>query len=139
MVLIRKSCKSDRDAIYDLYANLSPTIPVGEETQFIALDDDLVLGIVRLTEEEGHFVLRGMNIQKGYKRQGLGKALLKELEPHINGRDCYCIPHAYLSEFYGTIGFEQIPLEEAPLHLQERHALYLSMGFDAVIMKRSGN
>lgn len=137
MIEIRKSTERDLDAIRALYASLTPNIRIGREIQVIAIENDVVLGIVRLVEEEGHLVLRGMNVREENQRHGVGKAMLKELEEHIEGRDCYCIPHSYLKEFYETIGFEQIPLDQAPEHLRKRHDLYLSMGLDGIIMKRS--
>jgi N-acetylglutamate synthase-like GNAT family acetyltransferase len=137
-VIIRRAHQSDAKAIGELYASLAPNIRVDEEIQVIAENGGLAVGIVRLVDEEGHLVLRGMNVRPECQRQGIGKRMLVELQGHIDERDCYCLPFSHLEDFYGTIGFERIGKDQAPDHLAKRLERYTAMGLDVIIMKRPG-
>ncbi|MDP3889534.1 MAG: GNAT family N-acetyltransferase [bacterium] len=86
----------------------------------IALENNAIIGIVRLSYEEGTCTLRGMQIKHNYQRQGVGTALLKKLNILIGTDTCWCIPHDWLENFYGQIGFQKITEKEAPLFLQKR-------------------
>jgi N-acetylglutamate synthase-like GNAT family acetyltransferase len=137
-VIVRKATQADAKAIGDLYASLSPKTRIDQEIQVLAEENGFVVGIVRLVDEEGHFVLRGMNVRRNRQRQGIGKQMLVELQEHIDGRDCYCLAFSHLEDFYGTIGFEKIGIDQAPDHLAKRFERYISMGLDTIIMKRPG-
>jgi N-acetylglutamate synthase-like GNAT family acetyltransferase len=137
-VIIRKATQADAKAIGDLYASLSPKTRIDQEIQVLAEENGVAVGIVRIVDEEGHFVLRGMNVRRNRQRQGIGKQMLVELQEHIDGRDCYCLAFSHLEDFYGTIGFEMIRIDQAPDHLTERLERYISMGLDTIIMKRPG-
>ncbi len=42
------------------------------DTIFVALDNDNIVGIVRLASEHDTLVLRGMQVADDYRRQGIG-------------------------------------------------------------------
>ena len=96
-----------------------------------------VIGIVRLAFEEGFTILRGMMIAPHCQRRGIGTLMLNELRKHITN-DCLCLPHGWLEEFYGQIGFQKIEPEEAPEHLQKRLIENQKKYPRLIVMKRAG-
>src|SRR3989344_3950691 len=93
---------------------------------FLAKDRHQIIGIVRLCEEEGIVILRGMRVRENHQKQGIGMRLLELLSEEIGERECFCIPYDYphLEKLYGRFGFQRISDEEAPAYLQERAKKY---------------
>jgi len=138
MIEIRVGDNSDRDRVAAFYSTQGSSPELSATEMFVLAEDDATLiGVVRLCVENGHAVLRTMRVEGDYQRQGIGKRMLVTFEGLIHGRDCYCLPYAHLSAFYGSIGFTTIPAEAAPVHLRERHEQYRARGMDALIMKRA--
>lgn len=108
----------------------------GDVAVYIAEHDGSIIGVVRLCAEQGHAILRTMHVHQEYRGRGVGRRLLEAFREEIRTADCYCIPFAHLTRFYGAIGFREIAPEEAPGHLQERLREYLARGMDGIIMKR---
>ena len=100
---------------------------------------DLV-GIVRLAAEGGVMVLRGMQVDPRYQRQGIGERLLAIVAQELAGRGCFCIPYAHLVGFYRGIGFHVIEPAKAPAFLRLRLASYQNRGDgkEYLIMRREG-
>ncbi len=89
---------------------------------FAAYDSDTMVGLVRLTHEEGVHVLRGMQVKPAYQFLGIGTHLIRMLETTINQQGCFCIPHAWLDKFYGQIGFVTVDqFEKVPPFLVNRY------------------
>lgn len=103
---------------------------------FIAEDDGIIIGVMRLCVEEGHTILRTVHVQEEYRGRDIGRRMLERFQEAVRGVDCYCVPYAHLVHFYGIIGFQQIPPEEAPPHLAERMKSYRERGLDAILMMR---
>jgi predicted N-acetyltransferase YhbS len=61
-----------------------------------------------------------MDIKQDYRRQGLGTLMLRDLEKHMRDQDCYCLPFAHLTTFYGIVGFEPVSAAELPDLLSAR-------------------
>ncbi|MBU6299547.1 MAG: GNAT family N-acetyltransferase [Alphaproteobacteria bacterium] len=87
---------------------------------FAAQLDGRIIGVARLAPENGVMVLRGMMVAKQHQRNGVGARLLQFMAPRMAGSDVFCLPHGWLEEFYGQVGFVKIDPSEAPEHLQER-------------------
>jgi N-acetylglutamate synthase-like GNAT family acetyltransferase len=103
----------------------------------MAENEGTLCGVVRLCEEHGVLVLRGMRVSEGRRWQGIGTRLLQAVEPLIGERECFCLPHRHLRSFYGRIGFAEIAASEAPAFLQERCTEYRrDYGLDVIIMRR---
>jgi GNAT superfamily N-acetyltransferase len=85
--------------------------------------DDLV-GAVRVANEHGVQVLRGMRVKPEFQRQGIGARILEEVRLVLEGRECFAIAYAHLENFYGRIGFRKIDEREAPAFLRERIETY---------------
>ncbi len=99
-------------------------------------EEGRTIGVGRLSEEEGVFVLRGMRVLKEHRGGGVGKAILKLLVSEASSRACYCIPYSYLRKFYAVKGLNEIAPEEAPGFLRDRFRNYRGRGLDVILMKR---
>jgi N-acetylglutamate synthase-like GNAT family acetyltransferase len=107
-----------------------------EDTIAIAREDGKIVGAVRLCNENGIAVLRGLHVAVSCRNQGIGRQLLNKLEPAFNGRECYCLPYENLAAFYNLIGFEQITVSDAPAFLKSRYKSYIQKSLNIIIMKR---
>lgn len=89
----------------------------------MALSAAKIIGAVRLCFEQGHFVLRTMQIHPDFQKKGIGQKLLYEFDHLLQKKkiqSIFCMPFTHLEKFYGTIGFRKIQTSEAPLFLQQR-------------------
>src|ERR1700704_2978231 len=111
-----------------------------EDSVLLAEHDGELVGIVRLTAEEGVVVLRGMQVHPRFQRQGIGKRLLATVAQELDGRGCFCIPYVHLVGFYGGIGFRPIEPPKAPIFLRLRLERYQARGDgnEYLIMRRQG-
>jgi GNAT superfamily N-acetyltransferase len=107
-----------------------------EDIGFLASHNEKPIGAVRLSHEEGVLVLRGMMVLPEFQRQGVGKALLKLLDPIIERTPCYCINPPHLINFYGSIGFDQVDIATAPAFLAERLERYGKEKHECIMMFR---
>jgi predicted N-acetyltransferase YhbS len=103
---------------------------------FLAERGGDLVGVVRLSNEEGVQMLRGMQIAPQERRRGTGTRLLHALVERLSDSVCYCVPFSHLVGFYGQAGFEEIPLGDAPLFLVERIARYRDEGHVVTLMRR---
>jgi N-acetylglutamate synthase-like GNAT family acetyltransferase len=108
-----------------------------DDLVLIAEHDGAIIGVVRLALEHGTTVLRGMRVQAGFQRQGIGTRLLVSASAELTG-PCYCIPYAHLTGFYGQIGFRVLDPASAPDFLAERLAAYRARadGHEYLVMYR---
>jgi N-acetylglutamate synthase-like GNAT family acetyltransferase len=92
---------------------------------------------VRLCDEHGVLLLRGMRVAQAVQRRGIGTELLEAAAALIGGRECYCISHRYLCRFYGHVAFEEMEPHRAPSFLKQRLAEYRrEHDLDVIIMRR---
>jgi GNAT superfamily N-acetyltransferase len=91
---------------------------------FLVQDGREVIGAVRLLEEHGVTVLRGMRIASAHQRSGLGTRLLRAAADSLGQRPCYCIAYLHLVGFYATIAFREIDPKDAPAFLEARLSDY---------------
>lgn len=110
-----------------------------DEIVLIAFVLNKAVGSVRLCEENNILVLRGMFVDKEWQRKGVGTALLRELDLIIGSKECFCLPHDYLEDFYCQIGFKKIGLECIPPHLKKRIKEYENIYSDLIAMRRYKN
>ena len=104
----------------------------------VAQDGDTIVGLVRLETDTPVCVLRGMQVLPAYQHQGIGSKLLAKLDEVIAGRETWCIPHGWLTEFYGKIGFKQVSEEASPEFLQDRIKLARQKWPQVILMKKEG-
>jgi N-acetylglutamate synthase-like GNAT family acetyltransferase len=97
-----------------------------------------VIGVVRLCEENGVTVLRGMHVAPACQRRGIGRALLARCLPWLNDGVAFCLPYEHLAGFYAQAGFIPALKETLPPFLAERLDAYLSKGQRVLAMRRPG-
>jgi GNAT superfamily N-acetyltransferase len=95
-----------------------------------------LVGAVRRSQEHGTAVLRGMYVAPGEQRRGLGTSLLHTLVADLHGSECFCVPHAYLAQFYAAGGFAPAATTAVPVFLRERAESYRARGLDVLVMRR---
>ena len=140
MITVRSVDRSEFDRVLGFYQETGYSGGLGDSDQVVIAErHDKLLGAVRLCEEAGAVVLRGMRVSTSIRRQGVGTRLLEGLVPFLPDTICYCLPHRYLKQFYGTIGFVELDPADAPGLLQERLKHYRRMGVDSLIMARKAD
>jgi predicted N-acetyltransferase YhbS len=107
-----------------------------EHALYVAELDDRPVGLVRRAREDQVTLLRGMYVDPARHHQGIGSALLRRFVADLGGEECYCIPFAHLTAFYGREGFAVVEETEAPAPLAERTKQYRVEGHDVLIMRR---
>lgn len=107
-----------------------------DDVVFVAQYDDAPVGLVRRATEGGITMLRGMYVAPEFRRHGVGLSLLATFADHLCGTECFCIPFAHLTGFYGRVGFALLPESEAPALLSERLRTYRGEGHQVVLMRR---
>ena len=141
LIEIRHATAEDTSRVVNFYAErrygggIRP-----EDAVLLAEHDGELVGIVRLTAEEGVFVLRALQVHPRFQRQGIGKRLLATVAQELDDRGCYCIPYAHLVGFYGGIGFHVIQPAKAATFLRLRLERYQDRadGNEYLIMRREG-
>lgn len=103
----------------------------------VAKDEQKIVGAVRLCEEGGTLVLRGMYVAEERCGKGLGSRLLEAASAAIGEVECWCVPYVHLVDFYSRIGFCELEGETVPTFLAERLARYCSNKQAVTIMRRS--
>jgi len=87
LIEVRRSTAEDISRVLKFYAErrygggIRP-----EDALLLAEHDGELIGIVRLTTEEGVAVLRGMQVHPRFRRQGIGKRLLAAVAQELDGR-----------------------------------------------------
>jgi len=133
-----QSCKaSSADWLREFYQKAGYNRSVTDDDDiFYAEENGEKLGVVRISNEYGFTVLRGMQVLELFRGQGIGKKLLKYLQNSIGLEPVYCIPNDHLVNFYGEIGFAVIDSNDAPEFLTERLNGYIEKGLKVLIMMR---
>jgi hypothetical protein len=136
-VTVRPAFPDERDRVNGFYASEGRSTRVEDgERWVIALESEEVVGVLRVCTEDGHRVLRTVQITESRRRQGIGRRMLDCVEPLLGPGPSFCLPYTHLTEFYGRIGFVRIPDSEAPPHLQIRLDGYRARSQDMIAMRR---
>jgi GNAT superfamily N-acetyltransferase len=115
LIEVRRAMAEDISRVLKFYAERRYSGGIRpEDALLLAEHDGELIGIVRLTREEGVVVLRGMQVHPRFQRQGIGKRLLGAVAQELDGKGCFCIPYAHLVGFYGGIGFHVMDPAKAP-------------------------
>lgn len=137
MIIVRSIDRSEFPRVLSFYQETEYSGGLTESDQVVIAErHGKLLAAVRLCEESGELVLRGMRVSTAMQRQGVGTRLLEGLVPFLRDRVCYCLPYRHLKKFYETIGFVELDPADAPYLLQERLEHYRIMGLGSIIMAR---
>ncbi len=128
---------SDYEDIAALYAEAGyGASPDPADLVIVAKSDGQLAGVVRLCQEHGVTVLRGMQIRIDLQRQGIGAKMLAVCWAYLDQRESYCLPYSHLVSFYGAAGFTVVNDGSLPDFLSRRLASYVSGGRDVIAMRR---
>lgn len=108
----------------------------GADLILVTESEGETVGVLRVCQEDGLWVLRGKRVIESRRRQGLGSALLREAVRRLGRPTCCCIPHARFEGFYASAGFTRLPVGAAPRFLQGRWHDYGRRGLEVIIMPR---
>ncbi len=139
--IFKRDLTTSMEAIEDFYKSCGYPGSVDDTDQIIlATTGSRVIGAIRLVEEEGTHLLRGMYIAEQYQRMGIGALMLKQFEElivHQKITSIYLTCGAHLNDFYGKIGFKIVTNPHAiPSFLSVRSAGYAKKFGPQLIMQR---
>jgi N-acetylglutamate synthase-like GNAT family acetyltransferase len=136
MLISRTLDTEEFTKIQSFYKKNQYDSPIFPDEHFLVIENqDEILGALRICNEEGAFVLRGMRVADSFQRQGIGSQLLDYFSDFIDNQDCYCIAHRHLKSFYGRVGFEDPDPNKVPEFLNARLQLYQSkIGLDVLLL-----
>jgi GNAT superfamily N-acetyltransferase len=135
--IIRVALPGEYELLTELYrrwgydAGIAPS-----DVVYVAERAGQAVGLVRRTLENNVTMLRGMQVDPDHHRQGVGSLLLQALVADVRTRECFCIPFAHLTTFYGRGGFRVVAEEGAPRFLAERLSHYRHVGHNVLLMRR---
>lgn len=136
---IKKLSPSDFKAVASFYQSVGYVQTIQPQDKFFgAYHANEMVGLVRLAFENGHWVLRGMQVKPHFQFFGIGTKLIRLLEQDLQSENCYCLPHGWLDKFYGQIGFKTVESTKAPAFLAERLAENQKKYPQLILMKRPG-
>lgn len=135
---IRKLSPSEFEVAESFYKSVGYVQTIQPQDKFFAaFDESEMVGLVRLAFENGHWVLRGMQIKPKYQFFGVGTRLIRLLEIDLGSEPCFCLPHGWLNKFYGQIGFVSIAsMTGIPSFLCERLKMNQKKYPHLILMKR---
>lgn len=137
-VQVRQAGEVDRPRLLVFYQEVG--CPGGidpADVVILAEEEGRIIGVLRLCQEQGTLVLRGMRVQEEWQRQGIGTRLLQGAGERIGKRSCYCLPPPHLEGLYGRIGFAPVKPASAPKFLRARQAEYREQGVETILMKKA--
>ena len=134
---IRQTKIEELDKVLEFYKTCSYSGGATQDDLIICAEmDNIIVAVVRLCNENQTLVLRGMQVDKQFQRQGIGKKLLSRLDKIIDTQTCYCIPYGHLEKFYSSIGFKKVDSNKIPDHLFKRLCKYSLKYPNMLIMKK---
>lgn len=74
-----------KERVDAFYASEGRRTRVALAEKVVAGENGIIVGVVRLCEEEGHRVLRTMRLREAWRGKGLGTGMLKAFEPLVAG------------------------------------------------------
>lgn len=136
MLISRTLERDEFSNIVEFYRRNGYDSPISPDDHFLVIENENeIMGALRVCVEEGVLILRGMRVADSFQRQGIGSKLLNFFHDFMGSKDCYCIAHSHLGDFYKQAGFEDIDPDRAPDFLKARLALYQTkLGLDVLLL-----
>lgn len=135
MPTCRTATPRDLPSVAQFYRDVGYGSEISEDDSLLVAEDATgLVAAVRLCEEFGVVVLRGMHVAPDLQRAGVGTQLLAAAAKAIGGRACFCVPYSHLQRFYAQIGFRTLKDAEAPGFLRARAEGYRANGYEVVVM-----
>lgn len=135
---VEAASDTDTPSVLRLYERVGYKGGVGAgDTVLLVRSEKDVVGAVRLCEETGTLVLRGMFVDSAHRGRGIGTALLAAASDAIGSSECWCVPYSHLIGFYSRIGFHEVSRGAAPDFLEDRRSAYEKNGDQVTVMLRA--
>lgn len=127
-VEVRRAHALEHPAVSKFYeaTGYAPAVASGDDVT-VALRDGQIVGVCRITTEEGHAVLRGMRVAESYWRRGIATSLLRVVEATL-AQPCYCLPYSHLVALYARARFAPVEEDQLPPFLLARLSRYRAKG-----------
>lgn len=138
---VKKLSVDEFEIARSFYKSVGYVPPIQKQDRFFgAFHNGEMIGLVRLAFENEVWVLRGMQVRPSYQFFGIGTKLIHLLDSDLGNQQCFCLPHGWLDDFYGQIGFKTVTsLVEVPEFLAERLAENKKKYPHLILMKRAFN
>jgi N-acetylglutamate synthase-like GNAT family acetyltransferase len=121
MVELRKAEPEDRDMLIGLLWENEMEYVDPVEQYVLAVDGKEIIGCGRSEDYERMVMIRPVVVSQKYRRQGIGRLLLKRITP-IDRPTVLVARHESI-QFYEALGFSNVGWEMIPLTQQEECAL----------------
>jgi len=97
-----------------------------------------VIAAARICNENGTYLLRGMQVLPALRGQQIGRYLLAFMVNNLptDCVHCFCLPHQHLIAFYADAGFSVNQHSNVPAFILERVTHYKKQGLQLVLMER---
>ncbi len=133
----RRFLPEESDVLPRFFLQAGYMLPVSaEDTGWGAWSDGELVGAVALSSIQGSWLLRGPEIASGFRRRGVGAALLDMALPEIRHIECYCPAYSNLVRMYSRLGFRVCLPAEAPPYLAQQLAIVRKTQLNLVLLKR---
>lgn len=81
-----------------------------------------IIAAARLLESApNNLLLRNLCVLPELRHQGIASCLLKDILSSISPTICYCFALPHLKNFYLTLGFSELPVEQVPPAVADMH------------------
>jgi len=102
---------------------------------YIATINNIIVAALRLQPVNSNYLLRSMCVAANHRHQGIGSALLQNLQNKLNQINCYSFPYRHLTEFYSRAFFQHCEVESAPEAIADKFKRYCNSGKKICLMK----
>jgi len=135
---IRNADENDLLAVSELYAEWGQTGNYGLNDQLLVAEfGGVIRGAVRIGFEERALVIRSLYVQRGFRDQGIGAALLEGVKEELGVAEAYCLAYEHQKNFFARIGFIPVDRSHTPEFLLSRRESFIGQQQNIVILRRS--
>jgi hypothetical protein len=133
----RRFRPEESDLLPRFFLQAGYMLPVrAEDTGWGAWSDGELVGALALSSMQGSWLMRGPEIVSGFRRRGVGAALLDMALPEIRGIECYCPAYSNLVRMYSRLGFKVCLPADMPPYLAQQLAIVRQTQLNLVLLKR---
>jgi len=109
------------------YTNCNYNVKCGRQDHVFSLshNGEIIAAARLISHPQGHFLLRNLCVYPEVRNQGVATCMLKQILAALAGQytplHCYCYALPHLLNFYLTLGFKQLIVEQVPSDIAETH------------------
>lgn len=87
-----------------------------------------------LLQKSGVYLLRNLCVLPECRKQGVASCFLKNVLNDLSPQHCYCYALSHLKDFYLSLGFSVLTIDQVPQDIGETHARNQSRNRDWILM-----